>query len=353
MGVAGASGGGTRNVAAYDEFLAGRALLNTNDLASMQAAALHLERAVFLDPGYVQAWLWLVDAYIRATPSNTQKLPQYEARLNAAIERVVALSPKSPEASFALSYRAGRERDLIAMDRLLRESLVMTGSQGVRARFRHGQFLESVGRVKEAVAVLEQVTKDDPLDIFTRSNLVLAYELNGENDRADTEMQQLLQLSGGRTPALLGTAVSRAMGRHDEAQLRKALAALSDLGQDVAGTDGKALLDDPAAAPRKLHQQFDASRNQSDIYTMSGIAQWAAYFGDRSLSLQAIETMSHKGYSFEIWGWILWRPVMRDMRGDPGFKRLLKEFGIAEYWRVAGNWGDFCKPVGNDDFECH
>jgi TolB-like protein len=84
-------GGGTKNVAAYDEFLAGRALLNSNDTASMRAAAPHLERAVSLDPDYVQAWLWLVDAYIRATPNDPRALPPYERQLNGAIDRVVAL----------------------------------------------------------------------------------------------------------------------------------------------------------------------------------------------------------------------------------------------------------------------
>jgi TolB-like protein len=345
------SGSGTTNVAAYDEFLAGRALLNSNDSASMQAAAPHLERAVVLDPAYVQAWLWLVDAYIRATPSDSRQLPQYEQRVNAAIGRVVALAPGSPEASFAQSYRAGREHNLIEMERLLNDSLKLTGGLGVRARFRHGQFLEGVGRVREAVSVLEQVRKDDPLDIFSRTNLVLAYELNGDSDRADAEMQQLLQLPGGRTPALLGTAVSRAMGRHDEAKLKDALLAVRETGTDVSSVDGKPLLDDPAAAIRQLHNLYERS-DQANIYTLSSIAQWATYLGDHDLAMRALQAMSHKGYSFEIWAWMVWRPVMQDIHGEPGFKKLMREMGVADYWRATGNWGEFCKPVGKDNFEC-
>ncbi len=344
-------GGGTKNVAAYDEFLAGRALLNSNDTASMRAAAPHLERAVSLDPGYVQAWLWLVDAYIRATPNDPQSLPPYERQLNGAIDRVVALSPKSPEASFALSYRAAREGDLIGMERLLNEALALTGGLGVRARFRHGQFLEGVGRAKEAVTVLEKVKKDDPLDIFARTNLLMAYELTGEVERADAEMRQLLQLPGGRTPALLGTAVTRAMASRNEAKLKAALVAVREAGPDVSSVAGEPLLDEPAVALRNLHQQYE-SRDTANIYTMSSIAQWATYLGDHKLALQTFEAMSHKGYSFEIWGFILWRPVMRDLRGEPGFKQLLQDIGVAAYWRAAGNWGDFCRPVGKEDFEC-
>ena len=31
----------------------------------------------------------------------------------------------------------------------------------------------------------------------------------------------------------------------------------------------------------------------------------------------------------------------------------LREVGLVDYYRASGNWGDFCKPVGEDDFECH
>ena len=31
----------------------------------------------------------------------------------------------------------------------------------------------------------------------------------------------------------------------------------------------------------------------------------------------------------------------------------MRELGLVDYWRAVGDWGDFCKPVGDDDFECH
>jgi hypothetical protein len=208
-----------------------------------------------------------------------------------------------------------------------------------------------VGRAKEAVTVLEKVKKDDPLDIFARTNLLMAYELTGEMERADEEMRKLLQLSGGRTPALLGTAVTRAMASRDEAKLRVALAAVREAGPDVSSVAGEPLLDEPAVALRNLHQQYEA-RDAANIYTLSSIAQWATYLGDRKLALQTLEAMSHKGYSFEIWGFILWRPVMRELHGEPGFKKLLQDIGVAAYWHATGNWGDFCRPAGKEDFEC-
>lgn len=42
---------------------------------------------------------------------------------------------------------------------------------------------------------------------------------------------------------------------------------------------------------------------------------------------------------------------MREARKLPEFRQLVRELGLLDYWREYG-WGDFCKPVGDNDFEC-
>jgi hypothetical protein len=42
---------------------------------------------------------------------------------------------------------------------------------------------------------------------------------------------------------------------------------------------------------------------------------------------------------------------MSDMRKLPGFKDLVRDMGLVDYWRKYG-WSDFCGPVGDDDFAC-
>jgi hypothetical protein len=40
------------------------------------------------------------------------------------------------------------------------------------------------------------------------------------------------------------------------------------------------------------------------------------------------------------------------LRKLPGFKQLLRDMGLGDFWRKPV-WPDLCKPVGGDDFECH
>ena len=50
-------------------------------------------------------------------------------------------------------------------------------------------------------------------------------------------------------------------------------------------------------------------------------------------------------------GWTL--PMFGDVRKLPNFKEFTNNMGLVDYWRASGNWGEFCHPLGQDDFECH
>ena len=50
--------------------------------------------------------------------------------------------------------------------------------------------------------------------------------------------------------------------------------------------------------------------------------------------------------------YLLWITPYSGLRSRPEFKKLLIETGVADYWRQTGKWGDGCKPVGADDFQC-
>jgi hypothetical protein len=44
--------------------------------------------------------------------------------------------------------------------------------------------------------------------------------------------------------------------------------------------------------------------------------------------------------------------MMAEARRTEGFKALVRDLGLVDYWRASGSWADFCRPIGADDFEC-
>jgi hypothetical protein len=78
------------------------------------------------------------------------------------------------------------------------------------------------------------------------------------------------------------------------------------------------------------------------------IALLAAYFDDPELALQIIgEEVRYIPARLQV----VWYPVMSDVRQLQGFKELVTELNLVEYWRASG-WADLCRPSGDDDFEC-
>jgi hypothetical protein len=59
-----------------------------------------------------------------------------------------------------------------------------------------------------------------------------------------------------------------------------------------------------------------------------------------------------EGHMFYGDYFLWWLAPYSGLRAHPEFKKLLIETGLAAYWRQTGKWGDGCKPVGADDFQC-
>ena len=114
------------------------------------------------------------------------------------------------------------------------------------------------------------------------------------------------------------------------------------------------LLDDPHAALVRLRQFYTDPHFVHQALPISILAQWAAYFGDPAFALELLHGALHRSspnVNLTI-PETIWRPLERDMRRLPAFKDLVRELGLVDYWQTTGNWGDFCRPVGQGDFTC-
>jgi hypothetical protein len=89
---------------------------------------------------------------------------------------------------------------------------------------------------------------------------------------------------------------------------------------------------------------------ESSLNDASSIALAAAYVGDTTLALDALQVFTMKAASAGFQN--IWFPLLGDVRRDPRFKRIMRDLGLVDLWRHTGRWADSCRPVGADDFEC-
>lgn len=108
---------------------------------------------------------------------------------------------------------------------------------------------------------------------------------------------------------------------------------------------------DQAAARSALRAELDTASNK-DSTRLLILAMTADAFGDRQTALQALRRFAaSKPLWYTIGG--IWYSYGTGLRSDPEFKEVLRDLKLVDYYRAGGNWGDFCKPLGPDDFECH
>ena len=170
----------TKNTAAYDAYLRGRALAAglTTDQSNQESAARSFQEAVTLDPSFALAWAYLSCAQSSVYWTGIDSTPARLAAAKDAADHAVALQPTLPETHLALGYyRFYGLRDFngaLAEFQLAEKSLpndvgVLRAIGLIQRRFAHWD---------EAIAVLRRVVELDPRNIESASILAMTYMTN-------------------------------------------------------------------------------------------------------------------------------------------------------------------------------
>jgi TolB-like protein/tetratricopeptide (TPR) repeat protein len=339
--------GGTTDIEAYEKYLQAVAILRQAYLSEriFQAVQL-LQEAVKQDPAFVRAWARLAEALHNAPlwkPESSEALARSAANAEA---RVLALAPDGQIAQFI------RLEQSMAQHRWSEAAIAAEGEIGsYRAEFEFRQeFLSGVGRIEELINGMEAVREQDPLNLTASTNLQQFLDAAGRPAEAQAEYERSRDLAGNHNQADF-FAMLRLMARKDadratvKAKFRTVLKA-APLAIDPNLTDK---IDDKEAVRAELQKAFENPANRVPL-RMGIIATYAGAFGYRDLAIAALrqDVIDLHGSVTNIW-----LAGGSDVRADPLFKEVLRNLGLVDYYRASGNWGDFCKPVGKDDFECH
>jgi len=343
----------TRNVQAYDAYLAGRSRFNLGGRSNLMSSIEHLEQATALDTEFAEAWSTLaICAWYAAGGTFADRGGEFQDKCEIWARRAIEISPDDPGGLYAKALLEMTRRDWIKAETMFERAM----GQAPGYYFFHqpyGSFLLNVGRVKGAIEVLRRWARTEPLMIQPAHFLALSLELAGEPDLAAQEFRRAQSLEGDKD-AFAGPELALALTRGDRATINEGLDRLlasQAMGYPVHNELAVAmrdLLDDPQAACDAL-RRFHQDPRSDDVMMTSVMGLWASYFSDHELALEIYRSrVDSEGFFPAL---TLWRPLHRDMRQLAGFRELLRDLGLVDYWRETGHWGDYIRPIGEDDFE--
>ncbi|MDA0978300.1 MAG: hypothetical protein O3B72_07075, partial [Proteobacteria bacterium] len=161
----------TNSPQAYEYFLHGRQLVHQQSgQQTLPKAVDLLEKAVGLDPGFVEAWAWLADAnYTLVENSLTPHWRDHLAAANRAVGRAEELDPALPMVMHAAGYRASLENRLDKVIAAYQRGHDLDASDP-ELRFSIGMALAGIGQIEQGHQLMEEVLSEQPLiGIFHQS----------------------------------------------------------------------------------------------------------------------------------------------------------------------------------------
>lgn len=344
--------GSTRNFPAYDAYLAGLAFRQKEGRENIESAIEYLERAVQLDPDFGNAWSQLAFANLLAAESAIpERADEFHPKADHAAKRAAEAAPDAVSSLIARGVLHVRQQKWLDAETMLERALEHSPTDAFGNNW-YAMFLMNVGRTKKAEQFQRLAVRAEPLSVFQNRMLGLALENEGDLDQALEQYRLATTLPGDHELVHLSMFVL-AMEMGNRALIEEILAqrlitenmlpAVRNLSVGM-----QPLLDSPEAAMAELHRMH-LDPDFDNPWLLNAIAVWALYFGDPELALKIYTEILETNFTSYL---VMWRPIYKEMRCLAGFKDVLRDLGLVEYWRSTGNWGDYCRPIGDDDFEC-
>lgn len=338
IGELGHKPGMTNNIAAYDAYLAGLSLISKYGRDNISQAIEQLKQAVALDPDFATGWSALAYAYESANNVMPEKSEEWSVKQKEASSRANKLFLEHfPESDVALRIAAQLSGDRMEEERLYNKALAVAPANN-DTNGSYGWFLLYAGRPTEAIDYFKRCVQLEPLDSTAHLYLGVAYELSGKLDDAAITYKKAKEMTNDPTFFNICLLVL--------AMTEKNRALIYEYFQPTGWDQFMPTpFDKSEDALAKLRRQLSYTANKN-APNRQVIALMASYFGDNELALQIFRELPSR------YQYLAWRPIYKGMRRLPGFKDLVQKIGLVDYWRKSGKWGDYCHPVGKDDFEC-
>ena len=341
---------GTANADAHDRWLRAQRLLDDGGRDNTLRAEQLLREALELDPAFHAAKESLAIALIGAAAFEPARAGAAHAELDDILESETVDTPLAWRGHIMRGFQQVFAGDWLAAGRALANArdAAPANAAGAVAALQTALY-GSVGRIADSLEVVLAEARSAPVSLDHSLALQQWLDRSGRHAEAEAEYARSRDLSGDRSATEL-TALARALGQGDPDVVQERYERYRETDWGRPGDDELfAVMHTRDAALEVLRRQI-GSRDRPGSMPPFLAAAWASYYGDQGLAIDGLRSSPEA--LFSTGGGLLWDPVFAEMRRTPAFKALVRDFGYLDYWRESGEWGDFCRPLGETDFEC-
>jgi TolB-like protein len=356
--------GGTTNVEAYERYLRWRSTVMRElfDFDHKRERVQLAREMVALDPQCVLCWNALADAlYGMAFELRGTQAEQMRAEAKQVRARIARIAPDSWVARRDRSndlWIEGKRAEAVA----LAKQVVDSGPLTTERTIDYAYMIFGLGELDETVTFMEQVRAIEPMALYLSRDLQYDYIAARRFPDAEAEYRRGQQLEGSQFGLDIVAFTRQIAGKRPGG-----VKALREIHRRLVQEEPR--MDTPAM--RDLAHVFDdreamlaVTRRAMSDEAYGGpelLVIWGSVadaLGDADLAAVALRRTLESAEGFnegrmaQFHYYIFWVYPYSSLRSHPEFKRLLIKTGVADYWRQTGNWGDGCKPIGNNDFQC-
>jgi TolB-like protein/Tfp pilus assembly protein PilF len=261
---------------AYALVLQARHMVWQRTKEAMESSVKLYQQALEIAPDYTAAWTGLAANYHEQAGNGLRPIHEGYRLAREAANRALAIDPDYAPAYAVLGNIAMiYDNDPVAAARLLGQALALEPASLDIIR-QSANLVEILGRLDEAIALLEYVAARDPVNTEAHANLARSYRVAGDWDAAIASYQTSLALSPGRIGSYNGIGESWLF----KGDAQAALAAYAKEPDDEWRTKGQTMALFDLGRNAEFEEKFTELRERWGDQWPSEIAQVYAYTGN-------------------------------------------------------------------------
>ncbi|WP_338242508.1 winged helix-turn-helix domain-containing tetratricopeptide repeat protein [Aurantiacibacter hainanensis] len=341
--------GGTDDAEAYAHFVQG---ISYGFGSEIHLSLRHLERAIEIDPDFSRGWAQIVYAqsFALLNDSDASSVRDRLAAMDQASLQAIRTGPDLAIGNAARAWFLLHVNEVALAERFNQRAIRLDPGNDTEFRDRIAFIALQFGRVEDALDYVRSKALIDP--IFNRQitpNHLAALFLAGRHQEV-VELYEEALASGQDLPdSTLAIVAGSYFSLGDEvASERVASASQTSFMIDWALEFNEQTF--PRLPPAALREWADEVYGDTGRFQLAALATRAADKGENELALSYLQlAYDRPGQASYL---MLWHPYLGEVRRSEGFEQLIARLGLVDAWRESGDWGDYCRPLSESEFEC-